>query len=244
MIIRANKGQVSYGESIGIMMLDTFTPFIPGDVGNATTYSFPVRYQRVEGLTFNRLLSKDPAVIDSMLDAGHNLVKEGVRAITGDCGYMGMFQREIAQELNVPVFMSSLLQLPFMSSMIGKDEKIGIICSHSNHFNEDLIDMLGIDIDLSRLRVRGLEDRENFVKAAHDEIGVLDPEVIEGEVVSAASELVQEHPDVKVFLLECSSLPPYSAAVQEATRLPVFDYITMINYVHSTVVQKRYHGFM
>jgi len=46
------------------------------------------------------------------------------------------------------------------------------------------------------------------------------------------------------FLMESSVYPPYGAAVQEAVNLPVFDYVTMINYVYSSVVKKRFHGFM
>ncbi|HQN29596.1 MAG TPA: aspartate/glutamate racemase family protein, partial [Methanothrix soehngenii] len=59
MIYKARSGQASYGEAIGILLLDCFTPFIPGDVANATTYCFPVRFQKVEGLTTKRTLGKD-----------------------------------------------------------------------------------------------------------------------------------------------------------------------------------------
>lgn len=243
MLLKANKGQVSYGESIGIILLDTFTPFIPGDVGNATTYSFPVRYQTVKGLTFEKLLQKDRSMLEPILEAGHNLVNEGVKAITSDCGYMAMYQEEVAKELRVPVFLSSLLQIPFISAMLGKDEKIGIICSKASNFENELLVKLGINPNIS-LVVKGMEGKENFVKAAHEEIGVLDPELIEEEVVDVAKEMVIEDPKVKIILLECSSLPPYAASVQRAVNLPVFDFITMINYLQSALVQSRYTGFM
>ncbi|RPF53948.1 aspartate/glutamate racemase family protein [Aquisalibacillus elongatus] len=244
MLIKANPGQVSYGESIGILLLETFSPFIPGDVGNASTYSFPVRYKRVEGLTFDRLLAKDPELKELILEAGHDLVREGVKAITGDCGYMAMFQKEIAHELNVPVFLSSLLQLPFMSSMLGPHEKIGIICSHAGHFDYDLINGMGIEVDRDKICVAGMEHQEHFRLAAHVENGELDPDIAEQEALSVATSLVDKYPDIKMLLLECSSLPPYGAAIQQATGLPVFDYISMINYVHTAVVKTRYQGFM
>jgi hypothetical protein len=38
-------------------------------------------------------------------------------------------------------------------------------------------------------------------------------------------------------------MPPYSAAVQRATGLPVFDWIGFINYVHHAVVRTPYQGF-
>ncbi len=67
---------------------------------------------------------------------------------------------------------------------------------------------------------------------------------MEKEVVEAALELIERDPSVKAILLECSMLPPYSKAVQEATGLPVFDFITMIDHVYSSVVQRRYDGYM
>ena len=46
-------GYPYYGEAIGILMFDGRRyPMAPGDVGNASTYEFPVRLQVVEGLTW------------------------------------------------------------------------------------------------------------------------------------------------------------------------------------------------
>ena len=50
----------TYGHAIGILLLDYRGPFIPGDVGNATTYGYPVLYKLVEGLTLDRVLAGDP----------------------------------------------------------------------------------------------------------------------------------------------------------------------------------------
>ena len=49
MIYKANKGQTSYGEAIGIILMESYMPFPPGCPGNATTFSFPVRYANVKG---------------------------------------------------------------------------------------------------------------------------------------------------------------------------------------------------
>jgi hypothetical protein len=53
-----------------------------------------------------------------------------------------------------------------------------------------------------------------------------------------------DHEDIQALLMECSLLPPYGAAIQAAVNLPVFDYITMINFVFSAVVKQEYRGFM
>ncbi|PLS02481.1 aspartate/glutamate racemase family protein [Neobacillus cucumis] len=243
MIYEARKGQVSYGEAIGILLLDTFAPFIPGDVGNATTYSFPVRFRKVEGFSVTRLFNKDRTVLDSLVEACQELVSEGVKAITGDCGYMALFQKELAERVEVPIFLSSLLQVPFISNMLSEDEKVGIICADSRILDSDLLEAAGVHASIP-ICVSGLENKENFYKAAIEEVGTLDAKQIEKEVVSAAKQMVENNPMVKAILLECSMLPPYAASVQEAINLPVFDYITMINYVYSSVVKKRFEGYM
>jgi len=176
------------------------------------------------------------------LKPGENLL-EGVRAVTSDCGYMALYQKEVANQLGVPVFLSSLLQVPFISSMLGDGKKVGIICAHSEKLDASLLEKVGVDSSIP-VCIRGLEGKEHFFKTAFEEVGVLDSDKIEREVVSLAEEMIQEEPKVGAILLECSLLPPYGAAVQEAVNLPVFDYVTMINYVYSSVVKKRFHGFM
>lgn len=243
MIYPVKQGQVSYGEAIGILLLENYAPFIPGDVANATTYSYPVRFQRVEGLTVERIFKHDLSYLEPMVKAGQELVHEGVRAITGDCGFMAIFQDELADRLGVPVFLSSLLQIPFISRIIGKGRKIGVVTANASSLDEFVFRRIDIE-DLSGLVIKGLEKKPNFASAVIKEEGVLDSGKIETEVVAEAKQLVAGNPEVGAILLECSMLPPYGAAVQEAVGLPVFDFVTMIDYVFSAVVKKRYVGFM
>ena len=91
---------------------------------------------------------------------------------------------------------------------------------------------------------RGLEDKREFRKTVIDEAGTLDAEAVEHEVVDAALEVQGAHPELGALLLECSDLPPYSAAVQAATGLPVFDWIGFINYVHQAVNARPYSGIL
>ncbi len=243
MIYTTPKGQVSSGEAIGILLLETSVPFIPGDVANATTYPFPVRFQKVKGFSVRRALSKDPSVYEDLREAAWDLVQQGVRAVTGDCGFMGIHQKKLARELNVPVFLSSLLQIPFISLLVGEDAQVGIITADSKSLTDELLATVGV-LDSTNLVIGGLEDRKQFYRFAIEETGSLDAVAVEKEVVTVAGELVAENPRIRAILLECSLLPPYGAAVQDAVNLPVFDYITMINFVFSAVIKKRYIGFI
>ncbi len=243
MIYHTPKGRVSSGEAVGILLLDTSVPFIPGDVANASTYDFPVRFQKVEGFTVARALGLDPTIYPPLLHAARDLVSQGVRAVTGDCGFMALHQKRLAAELDVPVFLSSLLQLPFIFSIIGEGHKVGILTANGTGLSSSLMWALGI-VEQERLLIAGLESRPNFYRFAIEETGELDAAAVELEVIQSAQSLIRSDNTVAALLLECSLLPPYSRALQEAVALPVFDYITMINYVFSAVVQKRYEGFM
>ncbi len=237
--------QVSYGEAIGIILIQNYVPFVPGDVANASTYNYPVRFHRVPGLTVERIFKHDKTLFHDIKVAGESLAKEGVRAITGDCGFLAIFQNELADALGVPVFLSSLMQIPFILNVIGSRRELGIITANSNSLDMEVFSSLGIDQQrMNRLAVGGLENSEHFNSAVIKEVGVLDTKLMEEETVRAALKLQEVNPKIGALLLECSLLPPYGRAVQEATGLPVFDFITMIDYVFSAVVKKQYYGFM
>ncbi|MFO7997999.1 MAG: aspartate/glutamate racemase family protein [Bacteroidales bacterium] len=243
MIFKANRGQTSYGELIGILLLDTNTPFIQGDAGNATSYQYPVRFKRIDGLTPNRIFAHDRSYIQNMIAGAQELEREGVRAITGDCGFMAIFQKEVQEAVSIPVFLSSLLQIPFMASIINPRASIAILTANSSSLTSDVLTALGVK-NPDQIIIAGLENTDHFKKAAIDDIGILDSDGIRTEVLHAALNLKDQNPDIGAILLECSMLPPYAAAVQEATGVPVFDYLSMIDHVASSLAKKRFNDTM
>jgi len=241
----AKRGQVGYGFSIGVLMLDCNIPFVPGDVGNASTYDFPVQYLLVPGATGEAVIRRqDPALTPRFIEAAEQLVGQGVRAITGDCAYMGAYQRDVADAIDVPVFMSSLMQVPLVLSMLRSNQKLAVLVANGETVGDRLLEPVGI-IGEARERCvfRGLEDKEHFRSVFLDEIGEVDVGRVEQEMVQTAHEVLEEEPSVAAYVFECSDMPPYSAAVQRATGLPVFDWIGFINYVHHAVVRRPYQGF-
>lgn len=234
------KSQSWAGETIGILVLDCYYPFLPGNVANASTFDFPVRYAVVEGATADRLLYQaDPTLIDPFIAAARKLQDDGVKAITGACGFMALFQKEIAAAVDIPVFSSSLLQVPFIHQITGK--RVGIITADSGCLKPAHFAGVGVAAD-TPLAIGGMEHTEAFMQGIIANIGELDDDGIREGVLSVAQQLQADHDDLGAILLECSDLPPYAHNVQAATGLPVFDFITMINYVHETLARKPYHG--
>ncbi len=243
MIYHVKPGQVSYGEALGIILLENYVPYIPGDVANATSYSFPVRFQRIPGFSVDRIFEHDMSLVDAVVGGAKELERNGVRAITGDCGFMALYQDHIREAVSVPVCMSSLSQIPFMRTMLGRGRKIGIVTANSESLDDTVLSGAGV-LPGKDLVIAGLEKREHFVSAVFREEGILDSSIVEKEVLEVAEKLVQSDPQISLLLLECSLLPPYSAAVAKATGLPVFDYLTMIRQLHDAVVPRSYTGYL
>jgi len=239
-----NKSQSWYGESVGILILDAAYPCVPGNVGNAGTFDFPVRYKVVKNASIDRLLNqRDPSLLDPFIEAARELQAEGVKAVTGACGFMALFQRQVADALDIPVFLSSLLQVPFIYQMLPTGRKIGVISADSSALTPAHFSGVGIAPGIP-LVFGGMENQKEFREAVLLEKGTLDSDQIQREVVEVADQMVKTHPDIGAFVLECSDLPPYAAAVQAAVNRPVFDFITMIQYVHSALVRRPFQGFM
>ncbi len=239
-----NKKQSWYGESIGILILDATYPCILGNVGNASTFPFPVRFKVVRDASIERLIKKkDKTLLKPFIETAIELQEEGVKAITGACGFMALFQKEISDVIDVPVFLSSLLQIPFIYQTLKREQKIGIITADSTSLTSEHFISVDVNNEIP-LVIGGMEDQKEFREAVLEEKGTLDSDLIEREVISVAKKLITENTKIGAILLECSDLPPYARAIQKEVGLPIFDFITMINYVHTALVRKEFQDFM
>jgi hypothetical protein len=237
------KGQVIAGYTIGILLLDVWYPLMPGNVVNASTYDFSVRHKLVEGATQKRMHTGDPTLLDDLIKAGTELEMEGVRAIVGACGYFGHFQPQMAEAMDVPVYLSSMVQIPWIKAGLKPKQKIGVLCADGENLTSEILKKCGVN-DPDICVVEGLGDRPEFSAILKSDRGKFDNKKIREEVVTAAVNLVNNNDDIGAILLECSDMPPYAADVQRAVSLPVFDFITMIKWVHSSIAQKPYYGFI
>lgn len=227
------------GQVLGIIVVKLDYPKLPGNVANASTFDFPVLYEEVD-FEIEQLFAGDPAIKQMVVDAARKLEARGVRAIIGACGYFAHFQKDVAAAVDVPVFMSSLCQLPVIKSGFAQEGSIAVFCADGSSLNDALLANVGSD--MSRLVVQNVGSLESFapIRWGYHE---LDNGKLTDDLCTLARGLCSEHPEVKAILLECSDLPPYAAAIQKATGLPVFDFITLANWVASAVVQKTYTGW-
>lgn len=236
------QGQAIAGSAIGIVVLDLWYPYMPGNVANASTFNFPVTYRILRGTTIPQILSADPSLKDMIIEEGKELQRQGARALIGACGYFGNYQKDVAAALDIPVFLSSLLQVPIIKRGLKPQEKVGIICASASSLTPKVLSQNGVG-DLSEVVITGAEDLSEF-RNILDCAGHFDNYKLEQQLAGLAREFVTRNPDIGAILLECSDMPPYAWAIQNAVRLPVFDFITLINWVQSAVVRRPFGGFV
>jgi hypothetical protein len=233
--MRVRGGQNVYGFSVGILMLDTRFPRIPGDMGHAATFDFPVRYQRVAGASPDRVVRQGArALLPAFVEGARVLEREGVRAISTNCGFLARFQAELAASVAVPVFTSSLLLVPLVHRMLAPDRAVGILTVDASALGPSHLAAAGIGPEVPTA-VAGLETEKEFSRVLLDDLLELDVEACREEHVRVARRLVEAHPEVGALVLECTNMPPYRADVQAATGLPVFDITTLVRMVHDAV---------
>jgi Asp/Glu/hydantoin racemase len=235
-------GRPYYGESIGILILDTKFPRIPGDIGNASTFDFPVRLKVVKGASVSKVVKEgNLSLLEPFIAAARELENEGVRAITTSCGFLVLFQDQLARAVNVPVFTSNLLVIPLVYKMTGR--RVGVITACSETLTEKHLRAANVNED-TPIAIAGLENQPEFKRVILENSETMDPSQIEKEVVETAIMLAKKHRDIGSIVLECHNLSPYSAAIQETVGLPVFDIISFVKFVHQAVVKQRFKGFL
>ena len=241
--MKVRGGKNIFGFPIGILMLETKFPRIPGDMGNATTWDFPVLYKVIKTATPDAVVRKgDRSLLEPFITAAKELEKEGVRAITTNCGFLAMFHKEMAAAVNVPVFTSSLMQVPMVHFMLKPSQKVGIITIHAKSLTRKHLSSVGADA-VPHVIV-GTEGEEEFSRAILNDKLVLDVEKSKDELVKVAEEMIFNYPDVGAIVLECTNMTPYAADIHEEIGLPVFDIFTLVTMVYHAVIRKRFTGIM
>jgi len=146
---RVGGGFNQYGFTVGILMLDTRFPRIPGDMGNAATFPFPVRYHRVPGADPDLVVRRGAAgLMPAFVEGAKRLESEGVGAITTNCGFLVKFQRELAAAVKVPVFTSALLLVPLVHRMLPPGRRVGIMTVNAGTLGPEHLEGAGIGRDI------------------------------------------------------------------------------------------------
>lgn len=217
--MRLSGGKSIYGATLGILMLEARFPRIVGDMGHAATFPFPVQYRLVDGASPDRVVRHGAdGLLGPFVDAARDLVRHGCDGITTNCGFLSLFQAELAAAVNVPVATSSLMQVATVNRLLPAGKRAGLLTISGSTLTERHLVAAGVPLDTP---IATTEGGAEFTRAILDDEETLDPELAEADNVSAALMLCADD-SVGAIVLECTNMTPYAAAIGAATGRPVF----------------------
>lgn len=225
---------------IGVICLDTSFTKIPGHIRNPSTFEFPVIYQVVAGATAQRVVAEaDPSLLEPFIQAAKELEAQGAAAITGACGFLVIFQRQLADAVGVPLYSSSLIQLPMVHRMLRSEQKVGLLVANRDALTRRHLAAIGAEA--VPVCVAGMaeqpEFREVMLQARRSE---LDADRLGREVLGVAENLARANPEMGALVIECTDLVPYAHEIQARIGVPVFDIVTLTEMVYASLTRHPY----
>jgi hypothetical protein len=225
-------GRNFYGVPLGIVMMDTPIPRIPGDVGNAVTWPFPVHFRVVKGAGVRRVIHRLPSreLLETFIEAAQELDRAGVSVITTSGGYLALFQRELQAAVGATMLSSSLLQVPWVASLLPAGQTVGILTMEARSLTPDHLSAVGVTPDMG-VAVVGMEEVGGYMHDvylnARDEF---EPARLQADLEDATALLMSRHPGVGAIVCECTNFPPFAHAIAAVAGVPVYDLVTLVTW--------------
>lgn len=236
--MKARGGKAIYGASVGILMLEAQFPRIPGDMGNALTWDFPVHYRVVRDASPDRVVRRGAeGLLDNFIDAAKGLVADGVDGITTNCGFLCLFQEELANAVGVPVATSSLMQVDMVNRLLPAGKRAGVLTISASTLTPAHLEKARVP---EGTPIGSTEGGREFTRAILNNELELDVEAAREDNVEAALKMQKDHPEIGALVLECTNMLPYAAEIRDATGLPVYSMLSFVSWFQSGLVPRRF----
>ncbi|WP_267214250.1 aspartate/glutamate racemase family protein [Chelatococcus asaccharovorans] len=235
---RAPRPRPVHGTTVGIIVLDTRFHRLPGDVANAETWPFPVQFRVVRGVRPQDVIAGNPAdALARFYEAIDDLVGTGVAGITTSCGFLAAVHPELRRYSPVPIATSSLMQIPLALSLLPEAQTVGIIVSDKAALKDAHFRNSGapLGLPMGELPFDGpirSHMRNNAPLADHA--------AQEREVLEVVERMLTETPTIGAIVSECANLPPFSAAIRQTFGLPVYDIVSLVEWMYAGLKPRRF----
>jgi Asp/Glu/hydantoin racemase len=176
-------------------------------------------------------------LLDAFVAGGRELVALGADGITTNCGFLSVFQSELAAAVGVPVAASSLMQAPLIERLLSPGRRVGILAISRVTLTPGHLMAAGVPADTP---VAGTEGGQELSRAILGDELEFDVAACERDVLDAVDALLRAHPEVGALLLECTNMCPYAQALHGHTGLPVFDMVSFITWFHAGLAPRRF----
>ena len=233
-------GKSVYGAVLGILMLEARFPRIHGDIGNATTWPFPVQYRVVKGASPDKVVRHDPMeLVDKFIAAANELVETGCDGITTNCGFLALTQEHISRAVPVPVATSSLMQIPMVQALLAPGKKVAVLTISKETLTLGHLRAAGVQ-NPEEIPIFGTDSGRALTRCILDDHEAINFADCRQDMLDAARDIVETDRDVGAIVLECTNMTPYAHDVRKATGLPVFSIFSFVKWFHQGLVPKRF----
>lgn len=214
---------------LGILMLEGKMADVPGCMACEATFPYPVVRKVVRGSRTPLSAEEAWAMLPLYVEAARELEREGVAAITANCGLIALLQKELAAAVSVPVVTSALLMVPDLHRLVG-GRRIGILTFFIHAVGERNYNASGWSSDDIPIALGGVGDSEPWLTFLRTKEVPPDlREQLTADLLAVVRGLLAEHPDIGAFVSECTMLPACLQAVREEVGMPVYDILTQLD---------------
>jgi hypothetical protein len=248
--ISARPNVYGYGMGLGVVLVDEVYPGFPGDVRNASSFRYPVQYDIATGVTIDRLVFSDDklACAESVIQSVRRLQRLGCRAVAAECGYFALLQETVADAVEVPVFLSSLLQVPLAQRIMGKQKVVGVLAAYATALTDEHLRAVGVVLGSNYVVGGAMDDgrcpefERLWIERARAYLPGAVYATAEAEFLAVAKQFCADNPSMGALVLECTGFPPFARRLQADIGLPVFSWGTLLDFAYSAVVHPAYDG--
>ena len=219
---------------LGVLMLEGKMADVPGLMKNEETFPYPVRRMVVPGATTPRTAEDAEALLPLYVTAAQALEREGVRAITANCGLMALLQDQVAAAVRVPVVLSSLVTVPMIARMIAPGRRVGVLTFFTDAVGERNFNACGWSSEQYPVTVAGIGEYESWLRflATKEADESLRAQMRE-DLYTAITDLLRREPDIGALVSECTMLPAVIDDLRPRLPVPVFDLLTVLDWAVS-----------
>lgn len=218
--------------TVSVLQLDTAFPRVPGDVGCPETYCESVEIIRIAGATVGAIVSDRPDLIN-IAPFEEGLCKATGNLVVTSCGFLSYWQEHLAA-LSDKVFISSaLIALDHLSQtyeagevMILTFDDTKLTPEHLGRHAKFAAGIVGLPKDMHLRQVISGNQKTMDIKKAAKELASF-----------VAASLRPHH---KHLLLECTNLSPYKRSMQNLTKIPISDILTLIEANQPKSIQPQF----
>lgn len=210
--------------TLGLVLLETRFPRLPGDVGHPGTFSVPVRRLVVPGAVPRQVVTSARALREGGLaarfaSAVRALAAGGANVVTTSCGFLVLLQGDLQAVTPIPVVTSSLLLLP---GLLAREPKIGVLTIDAASLGAEHLRAAGVpETRMDDVLIQGVEPDGEFATAILGNREHIDFAQARADVVEAARMLRARDGRLQTVVLECTNMPPFAKEVRGATGFEV-----------------------